>query len=432
MSLWFFVAAAGCVLLPAGALAQSAEDRTRQALDLVLQRKYDAFYSLFAPEMKKAISLQGYASQGDQLLAALGEPESIGAPTSQPVANGSTVTIPVRWRAATLNFVVSWNAAWQVQGTWFLNAGAPPAPKYETPSYSKPSQFSSHDVTVGEDEWKLPGTLLMPKGNGPFPAIVLVHGSGPHDRDETIGGAKPFRDLAEGLATRGIAVLRYDKRTFVYPQACAKDSGFTMTRETVEDALRAAALLRTRHGIDARRVFVLGHSQGGYLAPRIMQGDPALAGVVVLAGNARSLDELILEQTEYLLNLNGALTGEQQAQLAALKRNPWQAFPGIPESYRADLKGYAPVALAKTSGVPMLILQGERDYQVTMKDFELWKSGLAGRSGVTFESFPKLNHLFVAGEGKSKPKEYDQTAHVAAEAIDAIAGWIAKAAPAAR
>ena len=253
--------------------------------------------------------------------------------------------------------------------------------------------------------------MTVPKGAGPWPAVVLVHGSGPNGRDETVGGVSVFRDLAEGLATRGIAVLRYDKRTKVYPQQCASDPDFTMTRETVEDAVRAAAMLRKQEGIDPRRVFVLGHSQGGYMMPRIMPADPGLAGVIVMAGNVRPLEDLIVEQFEYL----------------SIRRDPWVALPGGTAKYKADLKDYNPAVVAASSAVPMLILQGERDYQVRMTDFDLWKAGLAHKSNVTFRSYPKLNHLFVAGEGKSTPEEYEKPGHVSEQAIGDIATFIAGA-----
>jgi dienelactone hydrolase len=404
--------------------AESPEERTRQVLDLVLQGKYESFYALFSPEMKKAISLEQYSGQAKQLFDQLGKPAGIGEPKSRAINGATTVTIPVRWPAATLNFIVSWNAAGQVQGTWFQAAQPAPRAQYETAPYSNPAAFTARDVTIGADPWKLPGTLLVPKGSGPFPGLVLVHGSGPNDRDETIGGAKVFRDLAEGLASRGIAVLRYDKRTFAHRKESAQDRNLTMTRETVDDAVLAAALLRTQAEIDPRRVYVLGHSQGGYMLPRIMHADPKLAGVIVMAGNVRPIEELIVDQTEYLFAANGGATPEQQKQIETMRNDPWKALPGIPDSYRADLRGYDPVKFARESRVPMLILQGERDYQVTMKDFELWKKGLGGRPNVTFHSFPKLNHLFIAGEGKSLPQEYERAAHVDAEVIDAIAHWI--------
>jgi alpha-beta hydrolase superfamily lysophospholipase len=110
--------------------------------------------------------------------------------------------------------------------------------------------------------------------------------------------------------------------------------------------------------------------------------------------------------------------------LAAIRRDPWVVLPGATEKYKADLKDYNPPALAAASAVPMLILQGERDYQVRMKDFDLWKTGLAHKKDVTMRSYPKLNHLFVAGEGQSAPEEYDKPAHVSPEVIGDIADWI--------
>jgi dipeptidyl aminopeptidase/acylaminoacyl peptidase len=192
----------------------------------------------------------------------------------------------------------------------------------------------------------------------------------------------------------------------------------------VEDAVLAAAMLRKQDGIDARRIFVLGHSQGGYMMPRIMQADPALAGVIVMAGSVRPLEDLIVEQFEYIFGLEREITAAQQARLAAIRRDPWVVLPGATEKYKADLKGYNPPALAAASPVPMLILQGERDYQVRMKDFELWKTGLAHKKNVTLRSYLKLNHLFVAGEGQSTPEEYDKPGHVSPEAIGDIADWI--------
>lgn len=406
-------------LFAIAAFAQSPEERTRHALDLVLARNYRAFYDLFSPEMKKAITLETYSQQANQILS-LGTPESIGTPTVRIVQGSPLVTIPIHWAPASLNFLVSWNQDGKIQGTWF-RPGAEEAVAWTPPDYAKAGAFTERDVTIGDDRWKLPGTLTLPKGKAPFPALVLVHGSGPHDRDETVGGVKPFKDLAQGMTARGIAVLRYVKRTKQYP---VMEAATTMTVETVDDAVRAADLLRHQPEIDPKRIFVLGHSQGGYMIPRIMQRDAKLAGVIVLAGSARPLEEIVPEQSEYLLSLSGGGTAAQRAQLEKLKKDPWSTAPGLPSSYREDLKGYDPPAEAKKINMPMLILQGERDYQVTMKDFALWHAALAGRSNVTFHTYPALNHLFVAGEGKPNPGEYENPGHVAVQVIDDIAAWV--------
>jgi hypothetical protein len=404
------------------AFAQTPAERTRQALDLLLSRNYEAFYEMFSAEMKKAITLETYSQQADQIMA-MGPPESIGDPAVQMVRGTPLVSIPIRWRSVSLNFLVSWNPEGKIQGTFF-RPGAPDGIAWTPPEYAKLGAFTEREVTIGEDRWKLPGTLTLPTGQGPFSVVLLVHGSGPHDRDETIGGTKPFKDLAQGLASRGIAVLRYVKRTKAYP---VPEAAPTMTAETVEDALRAAYLLRHQPGIDPKRIYVLGHSQGGYLMPRIMQGDKRLAGAIILAGNVRPLEELVVEQYEYLLSLSGGGTAIQRDQLDQLKKDPWIALPNLPPSYRNDLKRYDPAAEAKRVDLPMLVLQGERDYQVTMKDLALWRAALGSRRNVEFRSYPKLNHLFVVGEGASGPSEYQKPGHVSAEVVDDIATWIKKA-----
>jgi dienelactone hydrolase len=302
------------------------------------------------------------------------------------------------------------------------------------PPYAKQDAFREREVTVGSGEWALPGTLAMPVGQGPFPAVVLVHGSGPNDRDETVGAAKPFRDLAWGLASRGVAVLRYEKRTRVYGAKLAAVTAFTVQQETIDDALAAAALLRGTQGIDAGRVFVLGHSLGAMLVPGIGRQDPRLAGLIVMAGAAKPLEDLILEQVAYIAALDGVNSEEEKRQIEGLREEvakvkalqPGAAgsLLGAPASYWLDLRGYNPPEAAKALKQPLLVLQGERDYQVPMDNFAAWKQALAGRPDVTFKSYPGLNHLFIAGEGKSGPAEYQRPGHVAEEVIADIAGWI--------
>jgi fermentation-respiration switch protein FrsA (DUF1100 family) len=173
------------------------------------------------------------------------------------------------------------------------------------------------------------------------------------------------------------------------------------------------------------------------LVPRIAAADPRLAGLIVMAGAARPLDRAIVEQTEYLANADGTVTPEEQRAIedarkladavAALKPSDATGAAQIanaPASYWLDLRGYDPPSAAKAVKGPMLVLQGERDYQVTMDEFARWKAALAERRDVTFRSYPALNHLFIAGTGKSLPAEYDQPSHVAQDVVDDIAAWV--------
>jgi dienelactone hydrolase len=304
----------------------------------------------------------------------------------------------------------------------------PGSVSWQRPPYSQPATFKERAVTVGEGEWKLPGTLTVPVGAGPFPAVVLVHGSGPNDRDETVGGVKVFKDLAEGLASRGIVVLRYEKRTLQYRARIAAIKNFTVQEETVEDAVNAIAAVRSQPEVNGRRVFIIGHSLGGYVAPRIAEQDGKLAGIVLMAGSARPLEDLLVEQVTYMGITGKQLENAKALQAKVKKLEPGDedspAFGGVPVSYWLDLKDYDAVAAAKKLGIPMLILQGERDYQVTMADFALWKAALASSKGVVLKSYPALNHLFVAGEGKSLPAEYSKPGHVAPEVIEEIAKFV--------
>src|ERR1041385_4552384 len=412
-----------CFLTAVFLLAQDAAGVARKALDLFLDGKYADGVAMFPPENKKFLPEAGLAKVGAQFKT-YGALSKIDEPSIQKSGSNTIVVFPAHFEKQNINFRYIINQAGQVAAMFILPGEVP----WTRPAYSKPDTFQEREMTVGTDQWKLPGTLTAPKGSGPYPAIVLVHGSGPNDRDETIFATKVFKDLAEGLASHGIAVLRYEKRTKLYGARVAGMQNFTVDDETVTDAARALALLRTQKEVNPQRVYMLGHSLGGYVSPRIAEEDGKLAGIVVLAGNARPIEDLIVEQAEYLGMPAKQLEGlkAQAARVKALESADADApkVMGMPVSYLLDLKGYDPVAAAKKLTVPMLFLQGERDFQVTTKDLALWKTGLAGRKDVTFKTYPALNHLFVAGEGKSTEAEYRKPGHVAPEVIDDIAKWI--------
>jgi len=306
-----------------------------------------------------------------------------------------------------------------------------------------PAGLVEQEVSVGEGEWVLPGTVTLPAKGGPFPAVVLVHGSGPNDRDETVGANKPFRDLAWGLAGQGIAVLRYEKRTRQYRERLmANTVGFTVDDETVDDAVAAVERLRHLDAIDPDRIVILGHSLGGMLAPRIGAREPGIAGLVIMAGATRPLQDLIVDQVHYLAELDSTVSGSERARLEQIEQEvarllvltdadslSTEHILGANPSYWLDLAKYDPVPVAMELSVPMLILHAGRDYQVTEADFIRWQEALAGDPRVTFKVYPSLNHLFIAGEGPSQPSEYTVPGHVAQEVIDDIAAWVAALPP---
>jgi dienelactone hydrolase len=293
------------------------------------------------------------------------------------------------------------------------------------------------EIVIGEAPLALPGLVTLPPGKGPFALVVLVHGSGPNDRDETVGPNRPFRDIAHGLAERGVAVLRYDKRTRVYPMSFA-NRAFTVREETIDDALAAIRVGRTIPEVDSLRVVVAGHSLGGMLAPRIAEMDGRLAGVILLAGASdESFPDMIDRQFAYLRTLAGAdttaIAAQQRAIGPALARaralTPADSADltpllGAPAAYWLDLAAYNSLATAKRLRTPLLVLQGARDYQMGELAHARWQSELAGRSDVTFRLYPGLNHLFMTGTGPGNPAEYAVPGRVAEIVIEDLAAWV--------
>lgn len=412
-----------------------------------LQRDYAAVLASFDDTMKSVFPEDKVKEARESLEPQLGAFMRTGGTRTEQVQQSGQVydIVYVTWEfeKATIELRIVYNQDGQVAGLFFQPAQGSEPTSYIAPDYVDSATFRDVDVTVGSGEWALPGTLSLPVGEGPFPALVLVHGSGPNDRDETVGPNKPFRDLAWGLASHGIAVLRYEKRTRQHAALFTEEvlSRLTSREETTDDALAAVALLRQTEDIDPAQVFVLGHSLGGYLVPRIGASDPQIAGLIVMAGPTRPLEDLMLEQFTYLYGLEGGISADEQASLdemavqAARVKDPGltpatnrDRLPlGTPASFWLDVRGYDPAEAAKELGQPLLILQGARDYQVTTTDLERWKASLASRPDAEIKLYPDLNHLFMPGTGKSTPAEYETPGHVAEPVIAEIASWILKA-----
>ncbi len=308
-----------------------------------------------------------------------------------------------------------------------------------TTTSAPPSVPGVRQVPVGVGSPPLKGTLTLPSGKGPFPAVVLVSGSGPNDQDEDIGPNHPFLDIALGLAARGIASLRYDKRTLDYPKSINPRT-FTPTQEYVPDALAAVSLLEHEPAIDAHLIFVLGHSQGGTYAPLIAKDTPGVAGVILLAAGAETLGQALLRQERYLATLPGAVGAQAKAELPEVtqiaaqigsvaeleKDSPTTVlFGGVGPAYYLSELRYNEVATAKSIPQPLLLLQGDRDYQVTVaNDLDVWLRGLKGRKGVTVVQFPYADHLFLDGTGRPTAIEYNKPGHVDPKVVATIATWV--------
>lgn len=430
------VALVATLLFPFASKAQNAEAATATAnalFEAMDAGDYAAAEAMFTPEMAQAVPAERLQAVWESLPAQAGPARGRGEPQVSGGPAGALVVVPLHFANAELVAKVAVTLDGKVSG--FLVQPAPP-PAAEAPAAD--AGFSERELSIGEGERALPATLALPDGAGPFPAVVLVHGSGPHDRDETIGPNRPFLDIARGLAAQGIAVLRYEKRTRARPQDYADPASLTIDSETTDDAVLAVQALHALPEVDDARVFVFGHSQGGMLAPRIAaQANAAgapVAGLVLFAAPSRKLLDIVIEQNRRLAVLDDARTSdEERAAIDALRAQVRAIRAGgevestpmnLPAGYWRSTDAVEPVAEAEAAGLPMLVLQGARDIQVVDADWQLWKAAFHDDPKVTFKLYPALNHLGIAGEGDGGLEEYAVPGHVDAGLVADVAAWI--------
>lgn len=315
---------------------------------------------------------------------------------------------------------------------------------YTKPDYDT-GNYIEEEVVIGEGTFAVPGTFTVPKGEGPFPVVILVHGSGPHDRDSTISGTKVFKDLAVGLASRNIAVLRYEKVTKEHTFKVSGQPQFTLKNESVDDVYHAMEWLQQRGEVDKDKLYVAGHSQGGFVMPKIIEQDKGndISGAILISAPSSTFIDALVEQQKVVIDKMKTLglpqevvsSQEQNAvmmeQIKAMLLDPAYSkdnmpgtFPMSPAYWWYEQRDYVPAEVMKDMNKPLLVLQGENDWQVSMEQFEGWKTALEDHSDTTFISYPAMNHLLTDYEGVSIGLEYSTPANVSKKLITDIADWI--------
>ncbi|MGN9845873.1 serine aminopeptidase domain-containing protein [Nonomuraea sp. H19] len=403
-------------------------------VEMAQQGRFAEIEHLFAPPLRALINAEVLQVAWVAEMGKRGPVSAVGEPVSEQAGAGLVrVSVPVTCERGALTVVVAVDHDGMLHDLLLAAAAAPWAP----PPYADPRTFDEHDVMIGDGPLAVPGTMSLPHGPGPRPGVVLLSGGGPFDRDATSGANKPLKDLAWGLAGRGVAVLRFDKVTYAHSGQVANAAGFTMADEYVPHAVAAVHLLQRQPGVDPARVFVLGHSMGGKVAPRVAAAEPSVAGLVIMAGDTQPMHQAAVRVVRYLASLDPGPAVEaaveaitRQAAMVAgpdlSPSTPTEALLfGWPAAYWLDLRDYDPVATAAALDRPMFILQGGRDYQVTVTDdLPGWKAGLAHRPDVTIRVYDADNHLFFPGTGPSTPAEYEPAQHVDPNVVADIAEWL--------
>lgn len=309
------------------------------------------------------------------------------------------------------------------------------------PAYLDPSRVEEREVTVKTGDFSMGATMTYPKGAAdPVPGVLLIAGSGPNDRDETVGGSKPFRDLATGLASRGFAVLRFDKRTAAYRDRLQllDVPRMTVYEEFVADAVAALRLLAADPRVDGSRLAMVGHSLGGWGLPEIWSELGADASrvrhMVFLAPAGKDWGAMMLRQMRFQLSL-APDSGELKESLAAAEETLGRykatgKFPGpllgASALYWEDLFRRDPVGAVVKVPADMLFVRGSKDIQVSEVEMDSWRQALSGRKDAEFVTLEDCNHLFAEIAGPSTGAEYYREGYVSPRLIDLVAGRIGK------
>jgi dienelactone hydrolase len=410
----------------------------KQFIEYLIQGKYTSALSLCSGRLKAELRDKQLGELWEQLEGQYGPYESRGKQFVVSRKEHQILYATINFKKASLFLKLVLDTTHHVAGI-FLE----PAPKegaYKTPSYVDYNRIKELRTTLINAHLEMPARLTVPKTQGPHPVVVLVHGSGPQDMDESTGVNKPFRDLALGLATNGVAVFRYDKRTrFMAPEDMAH---LTIHDEVTNDALAAIELLKTFPEIDSNRIFILGHSLGGMMAPEIAKRAKDLSGVVLFAAPSRSLQDVLIIQLNNLKE-KAANTGDT-AELVGLEEllkkventhpscltptTPSEKLPfNIPAPYWESLNAYDQGKVAKQLQMPIYVMHAKKDVQVFEEDFALWQLLLKGKSNVRFKKFEGLNHAFMKSHFDEAEKDYEVEGNVDGEVISTLVSWVLEA-----
>ncbi len=396
------------------------------------QGKFTEAQNLFDDSVKVKLSPATLEKIWTQIQANLGKFEAVEGAQNKAQGDFQVVVLSCKFKNDTQPFQFVFNKSNKLVGFFVLPKDNKSS--YKLPVYDNPSSYVEKLITIKSGNRELPAMLTLPKDSMNCPVVVLVHGSGPADMDETIGAHKPFKDIAIGLAAKGIASIRYVKRTTLFPGDFT--GAFTTKLEVEDDALNVIAYAKKVPQVDSQKVYLFGHSLGGMLAPRIA-AQTTLKGIILAAAPARKLQDISLEQNKYFYNLSKDTTKAGKIALADAEKqlnfaknlniktiSPDSIILGLPASYWADLNSYDQVATAKKLDDRILIIQGGNDFQVSQQDYNLWVAGLKGKKHVDFKLYPLLNHLFSFASEKGGVSQYQEQGNVDQPVIDDVASWI--------
>lgn len=415
----------------------NAADITQSVLTYFKTQQFDKIYTLQDATMKRYMDANQLEATWNSLIENYDTIQFINETIITQKDSFKITETKIDFVKKSFLFKLTINNKGEISGMYFLNTKL----KYTPPDYINTLNFIETKIAVPAENIISEGVLSLPKAQQNVPLVIIVGGSGGTDKDGTLGPNKPYKDIAWALAAKGIAVYRYDKRTAnpANLKGIKNLNDFLLYEEYVEDLKNIVAYFSEDKRINPKQIFIAGHSQGGFMLPYFTKACPKIKGVISLAGNYSNVVDLMAYQFKYLKQFLPDSASKQaydvmikkaeymKLNISSTQINKDSMIPGLTMAYVKDMMTNGPeklhVVLHKK---PALFIQGERDYQVPMSEFELWKKAMQKSCCSTFISYPKLNHLLMEGEGISKPTEYNKPNNVPEYVVDEIATWVKK------
>ena len=409
-------------------------ERAKAILTKIMNADTDSIYDTMSAEMKQGIQRQQLKSMWAILTMQVGEYKSDSEWNCTEQDGLTIVTARLSFRTMDLEYTVSFDPAGNMAGLFFT-----PAPPKETEEKTAEApDYTERRITLVSGEFKLDAILTLPDSikNPNPPCAILVHGSGPSDKDETIMMRKPFKDLAEGLASHGIATLRYDKRTYAYRKEMNRyEDKATLDFETTDDALAAFRLLNEGNTpIDKDRIFVIGHSLGAMMTPRIMEKESGIRGGIMMSANATRLDSVMLYQINYLDSIQPSMNYDKEKTIKELELIAKIGTPqfdkdtkyiiNTPTCYWESVISYNQINTARKIDKPLFIMGCDKDYQVPPSELRKWENALHGKPNISFKEYKGLSHLYMPAGNTPSPADYFGEGHMTEDVIEDIAAFI--------
>lgn len=421
--------------------AQANEPKALQMVDSTIQlfktEQYEAIYNAGDSLLKRRSTPDRLLGIWESLATINGELKEVGTTKYIFADTLHITTTKLKYKNGAVGLRLVFNLSWEIAGLFIVDA----EPMYSIPAYANTFGFYEIKIPFGGEKYKGEAILTVPITEKKYPCVIIVGGSGPVDKDLTFGPNRIYKDFAWGLANKGVASLRFDKRTKAYFGKLMEEHKaghyYTIEQEYLEDIKTLVGRVSKKTQINSNMIYLMGHSQGAGLMPLLLKQNKKVAGGIMLAGNYSSLTDLMLYQFDYLLPIQ-AKTAADSAIFENLKRKTLLAQqPNLPKTTPDDsLPASYPFSywnylskidlhkLAVKNNKPVLILQGQRDYQVPFSEYKNWETLLNGKTNYMFASFEKLNHLFLEGTGKSTPAEYFNRSNVPEYVIDEVVKWI--------